>query len=149
MAYPGLPGGVGRPCAVRNATMAGRGPRAAPASPPKATLKTPTFALSTRYNLTRALSIKHGHFSNQTRALSNQPGAVEPAQLSALLLTLDSCILTIYALGFAILGLLFNGLSGGAAPPIATMNDYREIALTLDTCAAHAVAWGLGAAAAR
>ena len=34
MAHPGLPGGKARPCAHRSAAVAGRGPRAAPASPP-------------------------------------------------------------------------------------------------------------------
>ncbi len=33
-AHPGLPGGVGRPCAARSAALAGWKPRAAPASPP-------------------------------------------------------------------------------------------------------------------
>jgi hypothetical protein len=66
MAYPGLPGGVGLPCAARSAALAGWTPRAAPASPPEATLKTAMFAFSTRSsapNGTRPFRpSKHGHF---------------------------------------------------------------------------------------
>ena len=50
MAHPCPPGGTGRPCALRSASLADWTPRPAPARPLKVTLKTTIFALSTRRN---------------------------------------------------------------------------------------------------
>ncbi len=48
MAHPGLPEGAARPCAARNAALAGWEPRAAPAGPPEPVLHLTVLAFSTR-----------------------------------------------------------------------------------------------------
>jgi hypothetical protein len=49
MAHRSLIGGMARPCASQSAALVGLQPRAAPASPPSATLNMAMFALSTRW----------------------------------------------------------------------------------------------------
>jgi hypothetical protein len=66
--------------------------------------------------------------------------------VSPYLLALDCGVLIMYGLVCAILGLYTSGEAFTPSPPDA-LRDAREIALTLDTCAAHAMAWGLASAA--
>jgi hypothetical protein len=67
-------------------------------------------------------------------------------QISPLLLALDSGMLILYGLVCAIIGLYTSGEALLPSAPDA-VRDAREIAFTLDTCAAHALSWGLGATA--
>jgi hypothetical protein len=63
MAHPGLPGGVGGPCALLRVALAGWTPRASPASPPYVTPETTMFAVpTTRPSPHGRFSIKHGRF---------------------------------------------------------------------------------------
>mmetsp|Transcript_2013 Transcript_2013/g.5660 ORF Transcript_2013/g.5660 Transcript_2013/m.5660 type:complete len:411 (+) Transcript_2013:125-1357(+) len=79
-------------------------------------------------------------------AAGRADAGVEPARLSPMLVVLDSCVLTLYALFFAIVGLCFSG-EAFVPPGLPTLQDAKEIAFTFDTCASHVVAWGVSAAA--
>jgi len=60
---------------------------------------------------------------------------------------IDSGLLIMYGLIWAIVGLFTSGEAFELVPVVSAVRDAKEIALTLDTCASHVIAWGVAAAA--
>ena len=86
MPHPGRPGGVGRPraarSAARSAALAGRVPRAAPASPLEPALRMSVLARSTTIQRKGNLPIKHGRFlESNTGASESNTGVSSQAWL--------------------------------------------------------------------